>query len=99
MRKQVIYAKLHGGDAFVPGLGAIGNTLDPTNKVVGSKTMDMTLYYTDYGLEWSLFRNGKRYEGVFPHANVQIAVYAETTVTTGGSSLGSGAQLKAVANE
>lgn len=87
MKKQVTYAKLHGGDAFIPGIGGIGNTLDPLNRAAGNKTVDMTLYYTEYGLEWTFYRAGKKYEGVFPAANVQIVVYAEEKPTTGGLSV------------
>jgi hypothetical protein len=87
MKKKVSYAKLHGGDSFIPGIGGLGNTLDPNDRRTGSKTMDMEMYYTEFGLEWTIKRGGKKFEGVFPHANIQIAVYEQEDTHGGGTAL------------
>ena len=80
--KQVTYAKLHGTDAFVPGFGNIGTTLDGVGGNVGGKRVELGLWYSTLGLEFSIGHNGKLYQGVFPHANVQLAVFTNDTNVT-----------------
>lgn len=77
-KRKVAYAKLHGTEAFIPGVGQIGSTLPPTNK-----SMELTMYYTELGLEYTIQHGGKRYEGAFPSANLQIVVYDTSSSVSG----------------
>lgn len=65
----VTYAKLHGGDAFIPGMGNVGSTLPPTNKA-----WDLKMYYTPDGLKLSV--SGGKIEAMVPLANIQLVVFA-----------------------
>lgn len=64
--RRLNYVKLHGGDAFIPGIGGLGSTL-PSQ----SKTLDIKMYASDSGV--CLYVNGR--DAFIPWANVQLAVY------------------------
>jgi hypothetical protein len=71
MKRTVTYAKLHGGDAFIPGVGAFGNTLPSQSKTLG----DLKMWWTSEGLEFSLVNKGTKHTGIFPQANLQLVVF------------------------
>lgn len=64
--RKLNYVKLHGGDAFIPGIGGLGSTL-PSQ----SKTLDMVMFASEAGVCLSV--NGR--DAFIPWANVQLAVY------------------------
>ena len=69
--RTITYAKLHGGDAFVPGVGGLGNTLPTQSKTLNNFQM----FHTDNGVLVTFVNLNKRYDVVIPWANVQVAVY------------------------
>jgi hypothetical protein len=69
--RKITYAKLHGGDTFVPGFGSFGNTLP-----AAGKSVKLDMEHTAIGIYVSI-NNGKA-ETMIPWANVQVATYAPT---------------------
>lgn len=74
MRRQVKYAKLHGGDAFIPGIGGLGSTLPPQ-----SKTLNLKMFIdSDFPTVLLVEINGQ--DHFVPLANIQIgSLYPEET--------------------
>lgn len=66
-KREVVYAKLQGTDAFIPGLGGLGNTLPPTMKALKLKMYEV-------GDRLLIEVNGKK--AFIPLTNVQVGVYA-----------------------
>ena len=69
--RKITYVKLHGSDAFIPGVGGLGTTLPPQ-----AKTLTLRMHHTDVGVYLNI-NNGKS-EAVIPWANVQLVVYGES---------------------
>lgn len=68
MKRQATYAKLHGTDAFIPGLGGLGNTLPPTKSF-----KDFKMFWTGDCLYLEMIAlTGVKYEAAVPAANVQV---------------------------
>lgn len=84
--RKVVYAKLQGTDAFIPGVGGLGTTLPPNNKSIGLEMYDvgdkLLLRISSKGSGQRLnpgepgVKNGVL-EAFVPITNVQVAVYAE----------------------
>lgn len=66
--RKIKYVKLHGGDAFIPGIGGLGSTLPPQNKA-----LNMVMTHTREGVHVNVL-NGKS-EAIIPWANIQLAAY------------------------
>lgn len=66
---KIIYAKLHGGDTFIPGYGSFGNTL-PSQ----SKSVKMDMEHAEKGVYIVL--DGGKARTLVPWANVQIVTYS-----------------------
>lgn len=74
MRKVVTYAKLQNTDAFIPGIGGLGNTLPPSHKSLDLKMYEDTDEPGKLFVE-ATFKGLTTKAGV-PLGNVQIMVYA-----------------------
>ena len=76
-KRRVAYAKLHDTDAFIPGVGGLGNTLPPT-----SKNLNMTMWRENGGdLEFEILLGGRKIEGAIPAATVKVVTYvSEPTI-------------------
>lgn len=73
--KTVTYAKLHGGDAFLPGIGGLTATLPPTNK-----TINLKMYLandSDSFLTLEADFKGTKVYGAVPLANVQVMTFVQ----------------------
>lgn len=73
--RKVVYAKLQGTDAFIPGFGAFGTTLGGEGPK--SKTYEVVMFESGDKLLLNLTRNGQTYRAFVPLTNVQIALYAD----------------------
>lgn len=80
-QRQVTYVKLHGGDAFVPGIGGLGTTLPPTGK-----SLELRMYHGSEGVEMVI---NNKIETLIPWANIQIVVYAYSPNSPAGASAAS----------
>lgn len=69
MNRKVKFVRLQSHVFHIPGLGELGTTLPPTNKVL--ENLDMTL--TDSGLVVSLSYQGIKKEIFVPSANLILA--------------------------
>ncbi len=84
MGREVKYVKLHGGDAFIPGVGSLSNTLPPSNKVVAGLYMtaeqDGILVRAKVldprNAQAGTVDSGGFASALIPWANVQLAVYS-----------------------
>lgn len=65
--RTVTYVKLHGTEAFIPGIGGLGTTLPSPNK-----SLNVHMEHTEAGLYIQI---NNKVEITIPWANVQLAVY------------------------
>lgn len=66
--RRIKYLKLHGGDAFIPGIGGLGNTLPSP-----SKSLDLNMTHSEQGVY--IVINKTKAFCLIPWANVQLAEY------------------------
>lgn len=67
--KKVTYVKLHGGNAFIPGIGNFTETLPPKDK-----NIQLDMYVHDQGVYLEAGFKGVKAKALIPWANIQIAV-------------------------
>ena len=73
MKRTVVYAKLHDGVDYLPGVGVIGNTLPASNK-----TLDKLSMFTDGNILYVYFvYQGREKNAGIPLANVKIMDFAK----------------------
>lgn len=76
-RRLIKFAKLHGTNCFVPGIGDLGSTFPPKDKTFASFSM-----YIENDKLWIDLsqRDGRKHSVFVPIANVQVGEASEPTL-------------------